>query len=483
MRIKRIFVCFAALCLLLLSVMSACSPVSSDSEEPSIITPQSGDDLSGEILEPVPSEIVPIIDDKEDSSDPLSTSLSLDGDFVQLSSKAEKTLLASGVMPSSMYELEDGGVILAYTMGSWLDASVVLQKIDPKTGKQLILVQYDLHTNVSYYKDVRGLEGYDKYDLQISTMDGVYLVDFENLAKAPEAFLASGDKLEELGRYDFSINIIGTPEGTQEGSTASDFILYFESVDVYAPDKKFVACTNDGIYYGNLDGSGVEKIADQFDKGMWFKDASSLHSEISDLIRTRETQARLSQPRFFDNGKKIVFNLTSYEVVANSIGFVVLDLETKQLNVQNYYDKDTTMGSVSDYDTFMSFSFSMPWVALNESEIDVRIGNVLVEEGDVRGRFDIIYNINTGKIRKKAIAYAGISFDYRYFVVNNTSSTVKKISFFDNEKQSLTNGGVYVGGEVLSKGMAVSANYAVIQVWKADDASNPIDIIALVPKD
>jgi hypothetical protein len=378
----------------------------------------------------------------------------------------------------AVFEL-DGSIVLVYYFGETDNNQIIIQQIDTATGKQLLSAQYSMHTSVAYVSDTRDVEGYGENDMLVSTPVGAYLFNFEDLGKEPEAYTVSAETRQGMGVSAVILHSVTDPSDPQNDDYKGGDYLFFEALlDVYVPDKKVAYTNNDGIFISELDGTGAQKVADQPPDAVWFKNCD--REDLAPRVKTENTQVILTKPHFCADGKKLMLEMTSYEVPRGFIGFALLDLESGEISLYNYYDKTSPIGSVPDFELFESWDFNIAPSMVNDTTVATQALTVVAFDQEVSGRYDIIFDVNSKEVIKSAMAFPGITQDFRYYIPNRSTGS-GEITFFDSENQALMEDGIAIDN-YQSRGVAVGSKYGVIRVWETGQSEGAINLLMLIPE-
>lgn len=447
MKIKKI----ASLLLstLILVSLSSCGdgkgnePVTSENSGPvEPVEPVEPGDGSAVPTSTVPEkqELIFEYDDTEDVSEPLPHFTELNGDYLKVSKVVEESALTQ--WPVGMYDV-DGGVILVYAVDEFDNCSVMIQNVSTETGKQTYKLSNELAGTFGYIRDVRGQEKYGDADLLIATSSGAYLYDLEKIQEKPQAV--------EIGlELQYSVGML-----TVTNQNAQEFKLENQKFDIYVPENKLAYCVNDGVYVSEIDGTGEQKIVEQPEPQAWF--------DSTDLVDVKgAVNAVYSNPRFMADGTKLVCDIISYDIISEKVGFVVIDIATKQVTVVNMFDANGAVYKKTNWEDMYDLKY-LDLVYIDETTMDIYQTGGSTALGGL-ARFDCIYDLTTNTITDTKTNVTGITSDFKNMVYNEThKGETGKIEFASFVDQWKYEKGVKLSGATTAA-VAISSDYTLVIV-------------------
>lgn len=458
MNIKKI-VSSMLLLLIIVSTMASCAPKSAD--------PNKQPETQGNTDKPKDSQVnleevedfeeVDKVPEKEDINDSkeYNTSikdLKLEGDYTQLTKTAEADLPSPWA--DAMFDVGDD-VLLVFSEEA-IDRTIMdFRSIDVKTGALITSINVELDGQYVHIQDLRENDNYDdKRDILVKTTEGIYFFDLDNLENKPEEFLVSEGIKQQAGTFVIEDHL-GTTYGVND-----------EIFDFYIPDEKAVYVNNEGVFVSNLDGSDSKKIAKQPGKKKWYAN-NNLAIGTDGKIIAKNTMALYSNPKFIDSGNKVFCMLLNYATNNPYIGFVIIDVETGDVFENNYYEKDSMSGKVTEWQN-QDVAFFEPKV-ISETELAILITSMELGSQSTT-RNDIIFDVNTQKIKKEMENRSGLTIDYNTMIANGVMDAENDIVSNEIAIVSMSNGKVKGSGVKFENGssltVGLSKKYALTTLYK-----------------
>lgn len=453
-------------------LLSACIlfSLASCSKTDEIVTPASNesvDDHSSQgeegktelpITAPEPKELLFEYDDTEDVSEPLEHFADLNGNYVSLSRNAEENAITQ--WPRGMYDVENG-VVVVYAVDEFDNSTVQIQHINVETGKQTYMLTAEIRGTFKYIRDIRDDQRYsDGGDILIVTSLGAYAFDFDNISERPKSV-----EIDDILNY--SVGQLSLQD--QSGQTYS---LSNERFDVYVPDKKLVYSIDDGVFVSDIDGKNEKKILEQPQPEEWFAN--------TDLVDVPgKANAVYAAPQFMSNGSKVVCEIKNFDILNETVGFVVIDIESGQSTRVNFYDSNDIFYKAADWTDLYDPKFvSIDYV--DETTLDIYFTATSSGRGSLV-RLDCIYDLVEGKISYTKINNTGITSDYVNMVYNETyKGETGKVCFGSFMGETEYTEGIKLSGATTSA-VAISEDYSLVIVTN-NDRTKSFRILATVVK-
>lgn len=437
---------------LMIFALTSCDKGSSSAVDDTSVADQTSEEIPSESpaddvpVSTVPQEPEPVFeyDDSEDASEPAEQFTELTGEFVNVSKTVEEGAITQ--WPKSMYDVEDG-VVVVYVVDEFDNSKVVFQKISAETGKQIYKLTAELKGIFSYIKDVRELENYGESDILISTSLGAYLFDFEDMSTPPKSIEIDLDLQNSVG-------VLSVQD--QQGQLQN---LNNYRFDIYVPEEKLVYSTDDGVFVSEIDGTDERKIIEQLEPEAWFDNID--FTEVSG-----PSNAVYGNPRFMDNGKKIVCDIKDFDVISDSIGFVIIDIESGDSKRVSYYDMNDDFYKAIDWEG-LSIPTYVGLEYIDETHMDISHTAGSTLQGNVI-RIDNIFDLDTETITDTYYNITGITSDFENIVYNESyKGETGKIRFGDFVTGEEYSDGVRFS-EATTSAVAISDEYALVIVTNSE---------------